>query len=138
MLEQIKITWDGNCLYKTFLFLIIMKTKILKNIYKEAIKSKNDIKEFFIEDAKDGVIINIRIENYIEKIQEDAFYRGIIEIGLVTINQNINISVYKSDNEEGNFHSHFTNVWKIIKIIYIRFHNIDRLNYLITLMKMFL
>ena len=47
--------------------------------------AKNNIeslKEFFAEDEEDQILVNNKIEGYIEKINENMFFAGNVEINL--------------------------------------------------------
>ena len=56
--------------------------------------------------------MNTKLENYIERIKEDCFYGGIIEIGIISNYYDLNIFVYCPDNNDLNQYVHFTNIWK--------------------------
>ena len=73
---------------------------IRMEIYKEALSQNEAIKAFFLEDSPDEILTNIKVYNYIDKIKNSIFERGIIEIGLFINIYNINIlfSLVKSFN----------------------------------------
>jgi len=130
LLKNIEVEKDGNCLYRTFsLFLYENQEKyneIRQKIYKEAKKQKDIIKNFFIEDSNDPVIVNYKINNYIEKIKENCFWGGIIEISLFSTIFKTNISIYTLNDENDNIYQYFTNIWEnndIDKICLIRYEN---------------
>lgn len=91
MIEKINIEKEANCLYRTGAQEHYIKKEIKQNIYENANKSEENIKEFFLEDSKDDVIINSKIDTYIEKNKIKAFYSGMIEINIFSKLQNINI-----------------------------------------------
>ena len=100
--------------------------EIRQKIYKEAKKQKDIIKNFFIEDSNDPVIVNYKINNYIEKIKENYFLGGIIEISLFLTIFKTNISIYTLNDENDNIYQYFTNIWEnndIDKICLIRYEN---------------
>ena len=57
--------------------------EIRQQIYNYAKNNKEEIKEFFLENDKDDIIENKKIDAYIENIKEDKFKGGIIEIGKI-------------------------------------------------------
>jgi len=59
--------------------------------YIKANKKKNEIKEIFLEDEEDEVLVNYKIDVYIENIKDNSFYAGIIELGLFS---KLNIIIY--------------------------------------------
>ena len=81
-------------------------------MYNEAKNNKEELKPFFLEDTTDDTLVNTKLENYIERIKEDGFYGGIIEIGIISNYFYLNISVYCTDNNDPNLFVHFTNIWK--------------------------
>ena len=70
---------------------------IRQKVYNESKLHKNSIKPFFLSDNTDETILNIKLEKYIEKIKENYFYGGIIELGIISNYYDLNISVYISD-----------------------------------------
>jgi len=89
-------------------------------------KKKRKNKKIFLEDINDDVIINSKIDIYIENIKKDNFYGGIIEISIFAKLQNINISVYTIDTNNPNFYIHFMNIFKndnINSILLMEFEN---------------
>ena len=50
-----------------------------------------------MENIDDDFLLNTRIDKYIEKIKENYFYGGTIELGILSNKYRINISVYKND-----------------------------------------
>ena len=81
-------------------------------MYQEAKNNKEELKPFFFEGTADDTLVNTKLENYIERIKEDCFYGGIIEIGIISNYYDLNISVYCTDNNDPNQYVHFTNIWK--------------------------
>ena len=59
--------------------------EIRELVYNEAKKNKKELIPFFLEDTTDETLVNNKLENYIERIKEDGFYDGIIEIELYPI-----------------------------------------------------
>ena len=69
----------------------------------------NELKDFFLSEAADPVIVNTKLDGYINKIKEDKFFAGNIEIFLTTKIFNINIAIYEREYNKENFklYSHF-------------------------------
>ena len=86
--------------------------EIRELVHKEVKIRKEELEPFFFEDTADDTLVNTKLENYIERIKEDCFYGGIIEIGIISNYYDINISVYCTDNNDPNQYVHFTNIWK--------------------------
>ena len=51
-------------------------------------------------------MINIKINNYVEKTKENYIFGGIIEISIFTYLYDVNISVYRLVNEQDKFYAH--------------------------------
>ena len=66
-------------------------------MYNEAKNNKEELKPFFLEDTTDDILVNNKLENYIER---GWCYGGIIEIGIISNYYNLNISVYWTDNND--------------------------------------
>ena len=47
-----------------------------------------------------------------QKIKDNYFYWGIIEMGIISIYYDLNISVYISDNNDLVNYIHYTNIWE--------------------------
>ena len=90
--------------YDKFRYLINEASKI----------NKDKLVPFLIppEEAKDDIIVNLKFEQYIEKIKEDTFYSGNIEISTSTILFDINVTIYKLLNENDDEYTFYTNIWK--------------------------
>ena len=116
LIDFIDITGDGNCLFRATSYFLYgnedQYKEIRKLVYQEAKNNKEELKPFFFEDTADDTLVNTKLENYIERIKEDCFYGGIIEIGIISNYYDINISVYCTDNNDPNQYVHFTNIWK--------------------------
>ena len=81
-------------------------------------------------------------ENYIEKIKNDQFFAGNIELAVSSILFNLNISLYINENEEDNYYTHYMNIWKDIndesnEIMIVLFSN-DEHYYLLSEIKQLL
>ena len=102
LVEFIPITGDGNCLYRSTSYYLYGHeneyNNIRQKVYNEAKLHKNDIKPFFLSDNTDDTILNIKLGNYIEKIKDNYFYWGIIEMGIISNYYDLNINVYIYDN----------------------------------------
>lgn len=61
------------------------------------------MKEFFISDEKDELIGNNKIEGYVNKIKDNYFFAGNIEIYITTKIFNLNIAVYQRSNTNEDF-----------------------------------
>ena len=81
-------------------------------IYNYAKNNKEEIKHFFLEDSVDDVIVNTKIDNYIEEIKKNKFYGETIELGIFANLNNNNISVYTINQDDDNEYTHFTNIRK--------------------------
>jgi len=94
----IEIIGYGNCLYHSFSYFLSGNEnehpKIRKEVYEKAIIHKNELRIFFLENREDEVLIDSRIDNYLEKIKIIGFYGGPIELGILSNTYQINISVY--------------------------------------------
>ena len=84
LIENIYIKKDGNYLYRIFSFFLYEEQSkyndIRTQIYNETKNHKNEIKEYFLEDECDDVIVNYKIDNYIEKIKENFFGVEILKL----------------------------------------------------------
>ena len=136
-LENIETEKDGNCLFRTFSLYLYQNqenyNEIRQAIYKEANKQKESIKNFFIEDTNDPVIMNYKINNYIEKIKENYFWGGIIEISIFAKIFKTNIGIYTKNDENDNIYHYYTNVWENDdndNILLIRYENGNHFSYL--------
>ena len=67
--------------------------EIRELVYFETKKIKRNLNHFFIDTTHD-TLLNTKLENYIERIKDDGFYGGIIEIGIISNDSNLNIAVY--------------------------------------------
>ena len=121
--NQIKLHYinkDGNCWYRLLSKYYTNDEKYYKTfrqiIFESAKNNKELLAPFFLnsEEGVDNVIINIKLEHYIDKIREDSFYAGNIELAISSIIFNLNISIYTSENDEDTVYKHFTNIWKNI------------------------
>ena len=59
-------------------------------------------------------MVNIKYDNYIEEIKNDKFFAGNFEIAISSLLFDLNISIYKLEDESNNEYTHFTNIWKDI------------------------
>ena len=69
-----------------------------KQIYSAALENFEYLKEFFYTDQADPILANNKIDGYVDKIKEDGFFAGIIELYLSVKILNINIAVYERNN----------------------------------------
>ena len=98
---------DGNCFYRS---LALFYTNDESNyqifreiIYLSAKARKEELKEFFVEEENDPILVNNELEAYINHINEDKFFAGNIEIYIAATLLNINIGIYERDNINENF-----------------------------------
>jgi len=63
------------------------------------VEQRKNKRIFFYKD-KEEIIENKEIDAYIENIKEDKFYGGIIEIGIFAKLHNLNIIIYKDDEND--------------------------------------
>ena len=49
-----------------------------QQIYKSAKENLENLKEFFYEDENDPILINYKLKDYINKIQENNFLQGLL------------------------------------------------------------
>ena len=114
-IENVTVTGDGNCLYRCmscYLYETEEKfNEIRMKIYSEAKSNKDNIKQFFLENNTDDIIVNTKINTYIEKIKENKFYGGIIEISIFINLYKVNVSLYKLENVFDKYYTNFTNIW---------------------------
>ena len=111
----IQITGDGNCLYRAFSYFLYGNENehinIRKEVYEKAKIRKNELKNFFLENIDDEILLNTRIDNYLEKIKENGFYGGTIELGILSNSYQLNISVYETDINDNLSYKHYINIW---------------------------
>ena len=69
-----------------------------EQIYLAALNNKNGLREFFFEQKDAPILVNQKIDCYIEKIWKNKFFEGIIEINMVAKICNINIAIYEIIN----------------------------------------
>ena len=53
-----------------------------------------NLQEFFYEDGDNTILVNYKLEGYINKIQENELFEGVIEICIFAKILNINLAVY--------------------------------------------
>ena len=98
------IIGDGNCLYRSlaqFLTNDQNNHKIIKEIIHHAApENKEQTKPFFPRDVSDNILAESKLDNYIDKIKNNGFYAGIIEISLAAIIFNYTIVVYSIEEEQ--------------------------------------
>ena len=102
LFKIIDVGKDGNCFYRT-LSLYFTNEETYFNFFRNQIylAAKNNIeslKEFFVEDEEDQILVNNKIEGYIEKIKENMFFAGNVEINLAAKIFAINIAIYEIIN----------------------------------------
>ena len=97
----------GNCFYRT---LSIYFTNVenfysffREQIYIAAKNNLNELKEFFILDTEDPILVNDELEEYLEKIKENKCFAGNIEINIAAKIFNVNIAVYEKPNFDSNY-----------------------------------
>ena len=80
------IIGDGNCFYRSISLYLTNKHsnhKIIREIIYETTKQcKENLKPFFLTGIADDILIDAKLENYIELIKTDSFYAVIIELSL--------------------------------------------------------
>lgn len=62
-----------------------------------------NLKEFFSEEEDDPILLNYKLEGYINKIKENAFFAGTIEFYIAVKLLNINIAIYERNTEMDDF-----------------------------------
>ena len=102
LFKIIDIGKDGNCFHRT-LSLYFTNEETYFNFFRNQIylAAKNNIEslnEFFVEDEEDQILVNNKIEGYIEKIIENMFFAGNVEINLAAKIFAINIAIYEIIN----------------------------------------
>ena len=119
------IIGDGNCFYRSIsLYLINEQTnhKIIREIIYEAAKeSKENLKPFFLTGISGDILADAKLENYIEKIKNESFYAGIIELSLASNIFHKTIIVYS--NEENNDYDESNKKENISKNALIKIQN---------------
>ena len=77
---------DGNCFYRTLSIYFTNDESYYKifreRIYNAAINYKESLKEFFFEQEDDPILVNQKLDGYIEKIKENKIFAEIIEINM--------------------------------------------------------
>ena len=98
---------DGNCYFRTLSLYFTQAQPYYEffreQIYNGAKENLNDIKEFFISDEKDELIGNNKIEGYVNKIKDNYFFAGNIEIYITRKIFNLNIAAYERSNTNEDF-----------------------------------
>ena len=85
---------------------------IRQKVYNEAELYKKNVQPIFILDNTDYTILNIKLENQIEKIKENYFYWGMIEMFIFSNYYDLNDSLYISDNNGLDNYIYYTNISK--------------------------
>ena len=124
-LELYEVKKDGNCFYRVLSLYLTQDQNnhdvIRKLIYQATKENKNNLFPFFLnnnsDSERDSIINNMKYENYIEQIKKDGFYAGNVEMGTASILLNLNISIYKLDENKPLHYVHFANIWKDINDI---------------------
>ena len=98
---------DGNCFYRTLSLYFTgdeSHYKIIRqNIYLAAKDNTEYLRNFFNADQNDPILVNKKLEGYIETIKEDYFFAGAMEIYLAVKIFNINIAIYERNTELEDF-----------------------------------
>ena len=114
-IKLIKITGDGNCLFRAFSYYLHNDESKFNDIrlliYNEAKLNKDSLKEFFLEDKIDDVIVITKINNYLEKIKENKFHGGNIEMSIFIKLYQVNISIYILQSNDNDYYTHYSNIW---------------------------
>ena len=105
--EVIDVGRDGNCFYRSLSKYFTKDESyynfFIKQIYSAALVNFEYLKEFFYTDQADTILVNNKIDGYVDKIKEDGFFAGIIELYLEVKILNINIAVYERNNTTEDF-----------------------------------
>jgi len=96
------VSRDGNCFYRTLSLYFTNDESYFKffreQIYLAALNYKESLKEFFFQQEDDPILVNQKLDGYIEKIKENKFFAGIIEINMAAKIFNLNIAIYELIN----------------------------------------
>ena len=107
LVNKFDVLGDGNCYFRALSLYFTNEGSYFnfftEQIYLSAKDNINLLKEFFINDENDGTLYNNKIEGYINKIKDNQFFAGNIEIYLTTKIFNINIAVYQFDSSINEF-----------------------------------
>ena len=107
LVNEYEVIGDGNCYYRV-LSLYFTNDESYFNFFREQIyfSAKDNInllKEFFINDKNDEILCDNKLKGYINKIKDNKFFAGNIEIYLTTKIFDINIALYKYDSSINEF-----------------------------------
>ena len=114
LLEVHDVDRDGNCLYRTLSLYFTNDQSHYKffreQIYIAAKNNFKELQEFFINEENDQILTNKKLDGYIDKIKDDYFFAGNIEIYIATKVFNLNIAIYEQNNlnEDYKHYSLFT------------------------------
>ena len=137
LFEVKDVDGDGNCYFRTLSLHFTQEQSYYQffreQIYNAAKENLKDLKEFFISDEKDEIIGNNKIEGYVNKIKDNYFFAGNIEIYITTKIFNLNIVVYERSNTNEDFTQYalFTLGTSTKEFILINFENHNHYNLLI-------
>ena len=102
---------DRNCFYRTLSLYFTgdeSHYKIIRqNIYLAAKDNTEYLRNFFNTDQNDPILVNKKLEGYIETIKEDCFFAGAMEIYLAVKIFNINIAIYERNTELEDFTQYY-------------------------------
>ena len=94
----ILVIGDGNCFYRSISVYFsnseTFHSEVRNLIYETAKENKETIRPFFIEGAEDEILIDSKLDGYIENIKRNYFYEGIIEISFTNDSNNTQIDIY--------------------------------------------
>ena len=107
LVNEYEVIGDGNCYYR-ILSLYFTNDESYFNFFREQIyfsakDNINLIKEFFINNENDEILCDNKLKGYINKIKDNKFFAGNIEIYLTTKIFDINIALYKYDSSINEF-----------------------------------
>ena len=98
---------DGNCFYRTLSLYFTGDEShysiIRQNIYLAAKDNTECLRNFFDTTQNDPILVNKKLEGYIETIKEDKFFVCAMEIYLAVKIFNINIALYERNTELEDF-----------------------------------
>ena len=97
LFENIDVREDENCFYRTLsLFFTNYDSYynfFLEQIYFSYKNNLNVLKEFFVDQNKDPILENNKLDGYIEKIMQNNCSSGNIEISIASKNFQITIGI---------------------------------------------
>ena len=110
LFENIDVGRDGNCFYRTLSLFFTNEESHYKffreQIYIACKNNLNELKEFFVDQNKDPILENNKLDGYIEKIRQNYFFASNIEISIASKIFQITIGIYEEDKNNKCFNAY--------------------------------